>query len=63
MGDILDVKSVVNHLTMEEMYLLVIESNDVVLEVCINKKNLLGEPIVGRRFKGTIWLQGTVEFD
>ena len=63
MGDILDVKSVVNHLTMEEMYLLVVESNDVVLEVCINKKNLLGEPIVGRRFKGTIWLQGTVEFD
>ena len=62
MGDILDVKKVVNHLTMEELYLLIVESNDVVLEVCINKDNLYGEPLVGRRFKGTIWLQGTVDF-
>ena len=63
LGDILDVRNVVNHLTMEELYLLVIESNDVVFELCINKNNLLGEPLVGRRFKGTIWLQGTVNFD
>ena len=63
LGDILDVRNVVNHLTMEELYLLVIESNDVVFEVCINKNNLFGEPLVGRRFKGTIWLQGTVNFD
>lgn len=62
MGDILDVKSVVNHLTMEELYLLTVESNDVVLEVCINQNNLYGEPTVGRRFKGTIWLQGNVDF-
>ena len=62
LGDILDVKRVVNHLTMEELYLLIVESNDVVLEVCINKKNLYGEPTVGRRFKGVIWLQGTVDF-
>ena len=62
LGEILDVKSAINHLTMEELYLLVVESNDVVLEVCINKNNLYGEPVVGRRFKGTIWLQGTVDF-
>ncbi|MBE5904415.1 MAG: DUF3881 family protein [Pseudobutyrivibrio sp.] len=62
LGDILDVKSLVNHLTMEELYIMIIESNDVVFEVCINKKNLFGEPAVGRRFKGTIWLQGTVDF-
>jgi len=62
LGDILDVKTVVNHLTMEELYLLRVDSNDVVLEVCINKNNLYGEPLVGRRFKGTIWLQGTVDF-
>ena len=62
LGDILEVKSVINHLTMKELYLMVIESNDVVLEVCINKDNLLGEPLVGRRFKGTIWLQGTIAF-
>lgn len=62
LGEILDVKTVVNHLTMEELYLLVVDSNDVVLEVCINKNNLFGEPAIGRRFKGTIWLQGTVDF-
>ncbi|WP_028243145.1 DUF3881 family protein [Pseudobutyrivibrio ruminis] len=62
LGDILDVKEEINHLTMEELYLLEVESNDVVLEVCINKNNLLGEPLVGRRFKGTIWLQGTIAF-
>ena len=62
LGDILEVKQVINHLTMEELYLLIIESNDVVLEVCINKENLMGEPLIGRRFKGTIWLQGTVDF-
>ena len=62
LGDILDVKYVVNHLTMEELCIMVIESNDVVFEVCINKNDLYGEPTVGRRFKGTIWLQGTVDF-
>lgn len=62
LGDILDVKYVVNHLTMEELCLMTIESNDVVLEVCINKNDLFGEPLVGRRFKGIIWLQGAVEF-
>ncbi|SDH68895.1 protein of unknown function [Pseudobutyrivibrio sp. 49] len=62
LGDILDVKYVVNHLTMEELCMMIIESNDVILEVCINKNDLFGEPLVGRRFKGIIWLQGTVEF-
>ena len=32
LGDILDVKYVVNHLTMEELCMMIIESNDVVLE-------------------------------
>ena len=62
LGEILDVKTAVNHLTMEELYIMVVESNDVVFEICINKNNLFGEPAVGRRFKGTIWLQGTVDF-
>ncbi len=63
LGNILDIKYVVNHLTMEELILMVIDSNDVILEVCINKNNLYGEPAIGRRFKGIIWLQGTVAFE
>ena len=54
LGNILDIKNVVNHLTMEEMVLLIIDSNDVIFEVCINKNNLYGEPAIGRRFKGII---------
>ncbi|MCR5580656.1 MAG: DUF3881 family protein [Pseudobutyrivibrio sp.] len=62
LGEIIDVKTAVNHLTMEEMYILVVECNDVTLDLCINKDNLYGEPMVGRRFKGVIWLQGSVDF-
>lgn len=62
LGEIIDIKTVVNHLTMEEMYILLILCNDISLEVCINKNDILGEPAVGRRFKGNIWLQGTVDF-
>ena len=28
----------------------------------INEKDLYGEPQVGRRFKGSIWLQGYINF-
>ena len=62
LGEIIDVKEVVNHLTMEEMYLIIVESNDVPIEICINKKNLYGMPAIGRRFKGNVWVQGTVDF-
>ncbi len=62
LGEIIDVKEVVNHLTMEEMYLLIVESNDVPFEICINKKDLYGMPAIGRRFKGNVWVQGTVDF-
>ncbi|MCR5416486.1 MAG: DUF3881 family protein [Pseudobutyrivibrio sp.] len=62
LGEIIEIKEVVNHLTMEEMYVMTIESNDVPIEVCINKKDLYGMPAVGCRFKGSIWLQGTVDF-
>jgi len=30
--------------------------------VCINAKDLIGEPEEGRRFKGVIWLQGFVNY-
>lgn len=62
LGEIIDIKTAVNHITMEEIYIFLIACNDINLEVCINKNNLLGEPAIGRRFKGNIWLQGTVDF-
>lgn len=59
LGEILDIMKFKNILTGEEICQMTIESNDMQFDVCINSKDLLGEPAVGRRFKGTIWLQGT----
>lgn len=61
LGDIIAYKRYVNPISMEEMVLLTVESNEIVFDVCINQKDLLGEPEIGRRFKGTVWMQGTVE--
>ena len=41
---------------------MTIESNNMQFDVCINRKDLLGDPQVGRRFKGTVWLQGQLQF-
>lgn len=62
MGEILDFMEFKNILTGEEVYQLTLDSNDVQFDVCINKKDLLGEPQTGRRFKGIIWLQGQLHF-
>lgn len=61
-ANILEVKKLQNELTNEYIYNLVVECNDIVLEVCINEKDLLGVPEPGRRFKGNIWLQGMATF-
>ena len=61
-GDIKDFSRLQNSFTGETLVKMGIVCNDISLDVCINEKDLLGEPAVGRRFKGVIWLQGTVEF-
>ena len=58
MGEILEVESVKNSLTGEDVFLMSLDCNDVVFEICINHQDLLGEPEIGRRFKGIIQLQG-----
>ncbi|MBQ8185177.1 MAG: DUF3881 family protein [Lachnospiraceae bacterium] len=62
LGEILQVELVQNTYTKEEIYIMTIESHDLVFDICINKEDLLGEPQVGRRFKGVIWLQGELIF-
>jgi hypothetical protein len=37
-----------------------IECNDIQFDVCINEKDLMGQPEIGRRFKGNIWMQGNI---
>ncbi|MDD3337635.1 MAG: DUF3881 family protein [Lachnospiraceae bacterium] len=62
MGTIESCEQVKNRLTGEELYQMELVCNDIRMDVCINKESLMGEPEVGRRFKGIVWLQGYVNF-
>ena len=57
MGEILDFMMFKNIVTGEEICQLTVDCNDMQFDICINKQDLLGEPEIGRRFKGIIWLQ------
>ena len=57
-GTILESKLVVNQMTGEQVYQILVNCNDLIYDVGINKLDLLGEPKPGRRFKGNIWMQG-----
>lgn len=61
-GEITRVETRRNKLTGEEVYNLALDCNDMNFFVAVNKADLLGEPMIGRRFKGQVWMQGTVEF-
>lgn len=60
MGDIVECREFINGITHEEMYAFIINANDVDMDVYVNKKDLLGEPVAGRRLKCNMWLQGEV---
>lgn len=62
MGEIENIELVENELTKEKIYRLTITCNELTFDVCINSLDLYGEPQVGRRFKGIIWLQGMINF-
>lgn len=60
LGEIIELQEIINPITEEKIYSMEIECNDIHFRLIINQNDLLGEPAVGRRFKGSIWLQGTV---
>lgn len=62
MGEIMAIRQVTNHVTGEKVDILTICCNELTFDVCINIIDLFGEPQVGRRFKGTVWLQGFINF-
>ena len=63
LGEILTTSLIKNSRTEEEIYVLTINCNDLIFDLCINKKDLMGEPAPGRRFKGNIWMQGHINFE
>jgi hypothetical protein len=59
---IMESNLIVNDHTKEEIYDMQINCNDLSFRLCINKQDLLGVPLAGRRFKGNIWMQGSIAF-
>lgn len=62
LGEIMEMNLVTNKVTGEKIYILKICTNELTFDVSINIIDLYGEPQVGRRFKGVIWLQGNINF-
>lgn len=59
-GTIHDIHIYQNPISNETLYQLLIEVNEIPMDILINANDLLGEPVIGRRFKGSIWAQGHV---
>ena len=62
LGEIIEYSMTTNKLTGEKIYLMKISCNDLQFDICINSMDLYGEPQVGRRFKGIIWMQGYINY-
>lgn len=62
-GDIKNVASSENFITKEKIWILSVQCRTFLIDICINHKDLLGVPAVGRRFKGEIWLQGDITLE
>lgn len=62
LGEIIDCQKVKNRLTEEGVYQMTVNCNDLQFDICINEEDLYGEPQIGRRFKGAIWMQGYINF-
>lgn len=62
MGEILAVRKRKNTMTGVEVYQMKLNVNELQFDVCVPVNSVMGEPEMGRRFKGTIWLQGYINF-
>lgn len=60
LAEIMDYRLETNTLSQENVYAFDLSCNGIAITLCINEKDLLGEPEVGRRFRGNIWLQGEI---
>lgn len=60
LGNITNSRAIKNTVTNEDIYIIDVECNNIKFEVCVNKNDILGEPMIGRRFKGIVWLQAKI---
>lgn len=62
-GEITAIEEKENAVSKELVYDLTINCSDMLFHVGIAKNDLMGEPKVGRRFKGQIWMMGIAKFE
>ena len=62
LGTIMSLQKVENELSGEELYIMRLEVNELQFDLCVPVKRVMGEPAVGRRFKGNVWMQGMINF-
>ena len=62
MGEILAVRRRANTMTGVEMYQMKLNVNELQFDICVPADSVMGEPEIGRRYKGTVWLQGYINF-
>ena len=62
MGEILAVRRRKNSMTGVEVYQMKLNVNELQFDICVPVDSVMGEPEIGRRYKGTIWLQGYINF-
>lgn len=61
-GTIMELTTIENEATKEELYIMNLEVNDLRFDLCVPVSRVMGEPAVGRRYKGNIWMQGKINF-
>lgn len=54
MGEILELQIITNEYTKEEIYVMRLDVNELMFDICVPVKNVIGDAAVGRRFKGNM---------
>lgn len=62
LGEILELQRIMNEHTKEEIYVMKLDVNSLLFDICVPVDKVIGSPEVGRRFKGNMWLQGRINF-
>lgn len=62
LGNIEHVELLINRESNEEIYHLELMCMTIPIELYVNKKDIVGQPTPGMRFKGTCWLHGEIDF-
>ena len=62
LGEILELQRIMNEYTKEEIYVMKLDVNSLLFDICVPVEKVIGSPEVGRRFKGNMWLQGRINF-